>query len=231
MKYSNILLLALCAILCPVLAERAVGQDNSGSIRGKIEIPPVAVSQNRHNVARYGNLASDDAEMKPEQPLPPEVTNVVVYLEGRGIERIRRESRKAVLDQRNATFIPHVLPIARGTTVEIVNQDKTYHNVFSLSSVKKFNIGRRPTGEAVPVVFDKAGIVQVFCDIHSHMNAYIVVLDTDIFTQPKADGTFMLNDLPAGDYTLHVWHERFAAPPVTVSVKAGEPTTADFSMQ
>jgi len=161
----------------------------------------------------------------------PEVTNVVVYLEGQGLESVHRTLPPAVLDQRNATFIPHILPILKGTTVKIVNRDKTYHNVFSLSSTKKFDIGRRPTGEEVPVTFDKTGTVQVFCDIHSHMSAFIIVLENSFFIQPRADGTFSLDGVPPGKYTIRAWHERFSAAPQTVTVTAGQTSSIDFMLQ
>ncbi len=225
-------LLLLLYFTCPFAARQyLVAQETNGSIRGKIAIPPVTLPQRHHDLARYGSYGSEGPEKDSEKAFPSEVTNVVIYLDGPGLEKLPHESRKAVLDQKDATFIPHVLPITKGTTVQIVNQDRTYHNVFSLSSAKKFNIGRRPTGEEVPVTFDRTGIVQVFCDIHSHMSAFIVVLDTDVFTQPKADGTFILDGIPPGNYTLHVWHERFAAQPQTIIVKSGEPTTADVSLQ
>jgi plastocyanin len=154
-----------------------------------------------------------------------------VYLEGSGLDRAQRDSRSAVLDQRDATFIPHVLPIVKGSTVRIVNRDKTYHNVFSLSPIKKFNIGRRPTGEEVPVTFDKTGIIQVFCDIHSHMSAFILVLNNSMFVQPSADGTFTLDDVPPGKYTIQAWHERFSAAPQSVTVTPGESVSVDFVLQ
>ncbi len=236
MNWENIVTLparmlpVFCIGLTLTFAQHLTAQEKGGTISGTVAIP-AAGTQSRHTIERYGGYNTEDTEMKSKAMLPPEVTNVVISLEGPGTSNLHRESRKVVLDQKDATFIPHVLPIPRGTTVEIVNQDKTYHNVFSLSPVKKFNIGRRPTGEEVPVTFDKAGVVPVFCDIHSHMNAYIVVLNTDIFTQPNADGSYELTGISPGTYTLHVWHEHFSTPPQQVVVKAGEVTTANFSLQ
>ncbi len=201
----------------------------NGTVKGKIELPPLPPAMNRTLPSHYGSAAASMESGPKEQP--PEATNVVVYLEGPGLDKIPRDDRKAVLDQRDATFIPHVLPIVKGTTVRIVNRDKTYHNVFSLSPTRKFNIGRRPTGEEVPVTFDKAGTVQVFCDIHSHMSAFILVLNNPEFVQPDADGTFTLDDVPPGKYTIHAWHERFSAAPQTITVVAGETVTVNFVLQ
>lgn len=129
------------------------------------------------------------------------------------------------MNQKNATFIPHVLPVLKGTTVEFVNEDKTYHNVFSLSSIKKFNIGRRPTGEVVPVRFDKTGVAEIFCDIHSYMSAFIVVLDNSYFAKPDARGFFKIENIPPGAYTMKVWHERLHCDDESVTVTAGGTTT------
>jgi plastocyanin len=203
----------------------------SGTIKGTIEIPPYSKSAPVQVPSRYGSLPAMESREGSKTVRTAEVTNVVVYLEGQGLENVHRNCPPAVLDQRNATFIPHVLSIVKGTTVKIVNRDKTYHNVFSLSSTKKFDIGRRPTGEEVPETFDKAGIVQVFCDIHSHMSAYIIVLDNPLFVQPKADGTYTIEGVPAGKYSIHVWHERFSASPQSVVVTSGEATTVDFRLQ
>lgn len=206
-------------------------KEGGGTIKGKIDMPPVVAGVNRQRPLRYGGYSSAETGAPTAKEQAHEVTNVVVYLEGPGLDNIQRDTRAAVLDQRDATFIPHVLPIVKGTTVKIVNRDKTYHNVFSLSSVKKFNIGRRPTGEEVPVTFDKLGAVQVFCDIHSHMSAFIVVLPNALFIQPKADGTFSLEDVPPGKYTVQLWHERLSTAPQSVTVTAGETATVSFTMQ
>ncbi|HEX9615616.1 MAG TPA: carboxypeptidase regulatory-like domain-containing protein, partial [Bacteroidota bacterium] len=204
-------------------------QEPTGVIEGTVTIPTLPPSRSPRS-SRYRRgaqtpevLSADDSEMG----------NVVIYLEGKGWEAVRRSSgsEKPVLDQRNAEFIPHVLPIVKGTSVRIVNRDRTYHNVFSLSSVKKFNIGRRPTGEEVPVSFEKSGVIQVFCDIHSNMSAFIVVLENPAFTQPSESGEFRLAGIPAGTFTVNAWHERLAAPSQQITVRAGETTKVSFTLQ
>jgi len=213
---------------CSDLVLRA---QQGGTIKGTVELPPASAAFNKVAPQRYGSYASGSESTARQKEQPPEATNVVVYLEGSGLDKVQRDDRKAVLDQRDATFIPHVLPIVKGTTVGIVNRDKTYHNVFSLSPTRKFNIGRRPTGEEVPVTFDKTGTVQVFCDIHSHMSAFILVLSNPEFVQPNADGTFTLDNIPPGKYSIRAWHERFSADPQSVTVAPGETTTVHFVLQ
>jgi plastocyanin len=109
--------------------------------------------------------------------------------------------------QRNLDFEPRLLAVQVGTKVEFPNRDDTYHNVFSYSRPKRFDLGRYRAGEEpVPFqVFDTAGLVTLRCDIHEHMRAVILVLDTPYFVITGTDGKFRLTGLPAGRYTLKAW--------------------------
>ena len=143
----------------------------------------------------------------------------VVYLETapRGAFEERR-GPTVVLDQRNEAFVPHVLAITTGTTVQFLNSDKTYHNVFSLSKPKRFDLGRYPTGSSKSVRFDRPGIVRVFCEIHSHMSAFILVFAHQHFAVTNARGEYRLDGLPPGTYTVAVWHPVLGAKTRTVRV-------------
>jgi plastocyanin len=161
-----------------------------------------------------------------------EFANIVVYLEGQNVKRESLSTRThSQIDQRNAEFIPHVLPVIRGTIVDFINRDNVYHNVFSLSPAKKFNIGRRPTGQAVPIVMDKPGIVEVFCDIHANMSAYIVVLENEYFTKPDKQGNYSIDRIPSGTYTLKIWHERLSSTERTITISPNSTTTINFVME
>jgi hypothetical protein len=103
--------------------------------------------------------------------------------------------------------------------------------VFSLSPAKKFNIGRRPTGQAVPIVMDKSGIVEVFCDIHANMSAYIVVLENEYFTKPDKQGNYSIDRIPSGTYTLKIWHERLSSTERTITISPNSTTTINFVME
>ena len=113
---------------------------------------------------------------------------------------------KSELRQENETFIPHVLAITRGSTVDFPNADPFFHNLFSLSSNASFNLGRYPRGQTRGQSFTKPGLVKVFCDIHSHMSASILVLDHPFFKIPAVDGSTSCRTYRRS--LLIGWHER-----------------------
>jgi hypothetical protein len=115
-----------------------------------------------------------------------------------------------------------------GSVVEFPNADPFYHNVFSLSRVRTFNLGRYPQGQTRPVRFDKPGLVKVFCEIHSHMSATVMIFDHPWFAVPTDDGRFDLPAVPAGNRQITAWHERLGDTTLNVRVESGRPAEADF---
>lgn len=146
----------------------------------------------------------------------------VVYLEQapRGAFDGREEPR-ARLDQRNEQFVPHVLAIMAGTTVDFPNNDRTYHNVFSLSKTRPFDLGRYAAGRSKAIRFDRPGIVRVFCDIHSHMSAFILVFAHRYFAVTDENGRYRIDNVPPGTHTVVAWNEAVAAQSRQVSVPEG----------
>ena len=140
----------------------------------------------------------------------PDRRRSVVYLEtapsnrGGGLSGLEG---RAVIDQRDETFVPHVLAVSTGTTVDFPNGDEIYHNVFSLSRVRSFDLGRYASGKSKSVVFDRPGIVRVFCDIHSHMSAFVLVFPHDFFSVTDEDGRYEIGGVPPGRYTVVAWNE------------------------
>jgi plastocyanin len=206
-------------------------QQQTGTVSGKIELlaVPVSVREERGTPYRKSGMMSLKHRFSHSMD---EYKNIVVYLEGEGLRESRLQNApKARMDQQDAEFIPYVLPIQRGTVIDFMNQDNTYHNVFSLSPTKKFNIGRRPTGQAVPVLFDKAGVVQIFCDIHSHMTAFVVVLDNPFFVQPDGKGRYRIDHVPVGTYYVKVWDERLSAHDEKITIDPGSSVTVNFILK
>ena len=139
---------------------------------------------------------------------------------------------RAVLDQRNETFVPYVLAVTVGSTVDFPNSDVTFHNVFSLSKTRAFDLGRYSRGKSKAVRFDRPGVVQVFCDIHSHMSAFILVFAHRYFAVTDRSGGYAIPGVPPGTYVLAVWHEGEVRDtrPLTIPA-AGGTTVADFAIR
>jgi plastocyanin len=153
--------------------------------------------------------------------------DVVVSVEGVPQEKNKTQlsggKAKAVMDQKDLKFIPRVLPVAVGTTVDFPNNDKTFHNVFSNSDAKKFDLGLYPSGQSRSVTFDKAGVVKILCNAHPHMEAYIVVKNHRYFSVADSRGNYTLSDVPLGKYRIEVWHPQFGTRTVPVElVRQGE---------
>jgi plastocyanin len=147
----------------------------------------------------------------------------VVYLTGKDVEKKKVKTTQKII-QKNLAFEPWLLPVQVGTTVDFPNMDLVFHNVFSYSKAKKFDLGRYAQGQSKQVLFDKPGLVQVFCEIHRTMRAYILVLETGYFTTTDDQGKFQINDIPAGNYKLHVWQENTEEFVTSVEVKKSQTT-------
>jgi plastocyanin len=196
----------------------------TGSIRGRVEIRrPVAPAERRPDVADLG--------MPPGRDIP-DLLRSVVYLEAapRGAFETS-EGGRAIMDQRNETFVPHVLAITTGTTVDFPNSDRFYHNVFSLSKIARFDLGRYAAGRSHSQRFDRAGIVRVFCEIHSHMNAFILVFSHPFFVITDADGRYRIENVPPGTYNVVAWNEGTASDPRPATVPDGGAAELDFTLR
>lgn len=132
-----------------------------------------------------------------------------------------------VMSTKDKEFSPHVLVVTAGESVRFPNQDPILHNVFSVSGRNSFDLGFYKTGPGQKVVFTEPGLVRVFCNVHHSMVGYVMVLATPYRARPVENGGFRLQDLPAGEGTLHVWHER--ADPVALPLRI--PATAPVAVQ
>jgi len=135
-----------------------------------------------------------------------------------------------MIEQKGEVFIPHVLAVRRGSTVDFPNVDPVFHNVFSLSSARTFDLGRYPKGTSKSVRFDRPGTVQVFCHMHSDMSAVVLVLDNPFFTVPAPPGQYAIEGVPPGEYRLVAWHERIKPIVRRVRVQAGQTTVLDLNV-
>jgi plastocyanin len=191
----------------------------TATIRGRVEPPPGQPrAERRPAIAQVGGR-----DHRHEDAAERQIS--VVYLERapRGASG-EPDERRVRLDQRNERFVPHVLAITVGSVVDFPNNDRTYHNVFSLSDTRTFDLGRYAAGRSKAVRFDRPGIVRVFCDIHSHMNAFILVFAHRYFAVTDPDGRYRIDNVPPGTYTVSAWHESLPAESrlVTVPEAGGE---------
>lgn len=202
-------------------AVRAQEPPPNGSIRGRLDIRRLAATPTvRPGVGDLGGRAPRGT---------PDLRRGLVYLEVAPRAAFDEpDPGRAVMDQRNETFVPRLLAVQTGTTVDFPNSDATYHNVFSLSRARRFDLGRYAAGRSKSVRFDRPGVVRLFCDIHSHMSAFIVVFNHPYFRVTDADGRFRIESVPAGTYTLVGWYEGEARVRRSVTVAPG--TAADVEL-
>jgi plastocyanin len=133
--------------------------------------------------------------------------------------------------QQGAMFSPHVLPIMMGSTVQWPNHDEIFHNVFSISETKQFDLGLYKGDPAEKkVTFDKPGRVDVFCSIHERMHCIVLILENPYFTVTDDKGNYRIADVPEGRYKLKTWHERLPAAVTEITVPANDEVKADFVM-
>lgn len=227
----------LCLLLAPALvwtddAERtaAAATAGMGRLTGTVEVGP-ELSTRKIKFHLYPDLVKS-TDM-PGIPSPQEeVQNVVVYFVAADIPAPAKATTPApvVMKQERLAFVPHVLAIQKGTTVEFPNSDPIFHNVFSLSRKSSFDLGRYPMGASKSVRFDEPGLVKVFCHIHSDMNGLVMVLDNPFFTRPDASGRFEIDRVPPGTYRVVAWHERARPLETTVRIEPGHTSRLDFKI-
>lgn len=129
----------------------------------------------------------------------------VIFLEGDGAKP--KPIANAMIDQRGKKFQPHVIAVPVGTTVKFPNNDLVFHNVFAEYNAKRFDLGMYPRGATRTQTFAKPGLVALFCSVHSDMSAFIMVVDTPYYAVADSSGHFDIKNVPAGEYSLKVWHE------------------------
>jgi len=179
MKKYRFSFLALFLLLLPGIAHSAEAVGKTGIVKGTITLDGRPTSE------------------------------VVVSIEGLAKEYLRSHVSKAepkLMDQQGMKFIPNVLPVLVGTPVNFPNNDNTWHNVFSPSEAKKFDLGLYPPGEKRSVTFNKVGVVKILCNVHPNMEAHIVVKEHPYFRVSDTQGNYRIPALPLGKYTLEVWH-------------------------
>ena len=189
------------------------------TIEGKVTLPKThtaPVKTQRYEIISTGGVVATNPPL------------AVVYLEGDFPPPASPPTAR--LPQKDLVFIPSLLPVRVGTRVEFPNLDDLYHNIFSFSAAKRFDLGRyRPDDRPVPSqVFDKPGLVTLRCEIHEHMRGLILVLNTPHFVVTDAAGRFKLTDLPAGKFVLNAWVDSNTTRSQPVELAANATLRLDF---
>lgn len=173
--------------------------------------------------------ARDSVESTPTSPEQTvergTISDAVIYLEEldhRDESRLRAAYVSTRLELRGQSLRPRILVVPVGSSVEFPNQDSVFHNIFSVSPARPFDLGRYGRGKSRRLTFQKPGLVNVYCKLHPDMAAYIVVVPNRAFTRPDSSGRFVLPSVPRGRYALHVWHPDFPVIRREVTIPDGE---------
>ncbi len=210
--------------LCLPLLGLFQGGEAPGAIAGRVDVQlPAGPPRPRPSVREMEGALRRGV---------PDRRQSVVYLATAPQSAFEDRAREqAVLDQRQETFVPYVLPVLAGTTVSFPNNDPFYHNVFSLSKAARFDLGRYPMGRSKTVRFDRPGIVRVFCEIHSHMSAFVVVLSHRYFAATAPGGRYRIPTVPPGEYEVVVWTDGEERGRKRVRVPPGDTVELDFVVE
>jgi plastocyanin len=160
------------------------------------------------------------------------LANAFVYLKSGVQGDFPPPSEPVVLDQQGCQYVPHVIGIQVGQPLEIVNSDETLHNIHAMGKAnKEFNIGQPVKGLKTQRTFDAVEVMVPFkCDVHKWMNSYAGVLDHPFFAVSGADGSFTIDGVPPGSYTVEVWHEKLGTKEMNVTVAEGATADANFTL-
>jgi plastocyanin len=173
----------------------------------------------RGGAVQLGDNPEDD-------PISFERAHVAVYLEG--AQSSSGPAQVNVMEQKNRRFVPDMLVIPAGSTISFPNSDPIFHNVFSLSKAKSFDLGNYPLGKTREVTFLKPGVVAVYCHLHPNMAASIVVTPSNWGTRAAADGAFSLRGIPAGTYSVVAWHKTAGTFRKRITLADGDNLEVDF---
>ncbi len=207
MIHVKILAWTLAALIPPTSALSAEGSAKTGTVKGTITIA--------------GRPTAD----------------AVVSVEGIPSQLIQSQgsaskSKKAVMDQRNLKFVPRVLAVIVGTTVDFPNNDTSWHNIYSASEVTPFDLGLYPPKKTRSVSFDKSAVVRILCNVHPSMEAFIVVKDHPYFSSADDRGNYRINAVPIGNRRLAVWHPEVGTVELTVElVGEGQVLEINFDLK
>lgn len=207
-------------VLCCALVAPAAAAERTGSVSGLVHFDPAA------------SIALPTRYRSPTRKpiLAPDPARAIVYLEALAHPATGDPADQPVeVAQEGYQFRPGIVAVRVGTRVAFPNRDDEFHSVFSYSRVKRFDLGRFRRDEVSPLVtFDTPGLVKVYCEIHKHMRAFVLVLETPWFTATDRDGAFELREIPPGEYRVRALLPDAQTREGQVTIVAGQTTRVTF---
>ena len=201
----------------------------AGVIRGQVQITAVPAAPTRVRDPYAGRASSLPEPRVPARGLPQDAVIYIESIPAAVNDRLPAPSTRPQLAQQGQSFMPRVIAVPAGGIVDFPNLDPIYHSVFSVSPTRRFDLGRYGRGRSKSVQFNKPGLVNVYCDIHSNMEGFILVTPNRALARPDASGAFALPDLPPGRYALRAWHPDMA--PIEREVVVPESGDADVDLR
>ena len=192
------------------------GPAAAGELRGRVVVTR-GLTKKRVNLPQYEQRGAAVYE-PPASSVTDEFQKIVVYLEGADPQP--GPPQTVLITQKNRQFEPDVAVIPAGSSVTFPNADVIFHNVFSLSKAKSFDLGHYPAGQSRTVLFRSAGVVQVYCRLHPNMSAAVLVVPNRYYARPDTAGNFELGGVPPGDYRMVTWHKSAGTQTNSVRVPA-----------
>jgi plastocyanin len=231
--FTTLVILALILFTTRTSAqddEKTLTAEQAKTIQKDLKKAMLALKREIKIEVKVENGGSITGNVKCKRVRYPE--NVVVYIEKIGDNKFLAPEEHGVVDQFNLTFVPHVIAVQMGTTIDFPNSDSVRHNVLSPPDCPiQFNLGTYDVGVIKHVTFDKPGEIPLLCNVHAEMSAFVLVLENPYFSLTGKDGVFKIENVPAGTYKLSVWHERLKTITKDVTIEAGKAANVDFHLK
>lgn len=227
MNHASVVTLGIAIVLAAVAGAAAVNQA-SGAQEAQETAPSPATE------STGGTISGKISFAKKTRLRKKEFANVVVSLEDietsdDKLEKALAARPKASINQKDLAFHPHVLPILVGETVGFPNSDPLFHNVYSQAKPKTFNLGMYPKGSSKEITFENPGLVELHCNVHAEMQAFILIAKNPYFATVQRDGTFRIENVPPGVHTIQAWHPK--AEPITFEITVASGENVELNME
>ncbi|MDR4496781.1 MAG: carboxypeptidase regulatory-like domain-containing protein [Candidatus Scalindua sp.] len=211
-------------------AQEALTEEQAKIAQEKLEKALQSLKKEIKGEIKVENGGSITGKVDCKRVKHPE--DVVVYLEKVDAASYEAPKEHGILDQLNLTFVPHVIAVQKGATIDFPNSDSVRHNVFTPPDCcKQFNLGTYDVGVVKSVTFDESCDLPILCNVHAEMSAFVVVVDNPFFSITGKDGVYNIENVPAGTYKIAAWHEKLQTVVKDVTVDAGKTVNVDFQLK